>query len=79
MFRFYRENFLNLNFAKVFIVSFSNALTYIFKIQSAARYYLREGDLENCTRVLNQLTGEPRRIVADWIHEARLSLEVQQV
>ena len=50
-----------------------------FEIQSAARFYLREGDLENCTRVLNQLTGEPRRIVDDWIHEARLSLEVQQV
>jgi len=48
------------------------------QIQSAARFYLREGDLENCTRVLNQLTGEPRRIVDDWIHEARLSLEVQQ-
>lgn len=50
----------------------------IFKLLSAANFYNREGDLESVTRVLNQLTGEPRRIVADWLKEARLSLEVMQ-
>lgn len=48
------------------------------KLLSAANFYNREGDLESVTRVLNQLTGEPRRIVADWLKEARLSLEVMQ-
>merc|ERR1712037_483368 len=48
------------------------------KLLSAADFYNREGDLEAVTRVLNQLTGEPRRIVADWLKEARLSLEVMQ-
>ena len=36
------------------------------------------GDIESAVRVLNQASGEPRRILAQWIHEARLSLEVKQ-
>jgi len=48
------------------------------KIVSAATYYMEEGDLESTVRVLNQLSGEPRRILSQWIQEARLSLEVIQ-
>jgi len=39
---------------------------------------MSSGDLESAVRVLNQTTGEPRRILAQWIHQARLSLEVKQ-
>ena len=35
-------------------------------------------DYESAVRVLNQMTGEPRRILSNWIGEARIWLEVKQ-
>ncbi|CAG5103754.1 Oidioi.mRNA.OKI2018_I69.chr1.g920.t1.cds [Oikopleura dioica] len=66
------------NWSKPAAISESDSDLTLDKLLSAASHYNREGDIESVTRVLNQLTGEPRRIVADWLKEARLSLEVMQ-
>nr|XP_057919680.1 MICOS complex subunit MIC60 isoform X4 [Doryrhamphus excisus] len=49
-----------------------------FKLLSYASYCLEHGDLELAAKLLNQLTGEARRVVEDWLHEARLTLETKQ-
>ncbi|XP_054648685.1 MICOS complex subunit MIC60 isoform X2 [Dunckerocampus dactyliophorus] len=49
-----------------------------FKLLSYASYCLEHGDLELAAKLLNQLTGEARRVVEDWLHEARLTLETRQ-
>ncbi|KAG9299567.1 hypothetical protein G9A89_020738 [Geosiphon pyriformis] len=41
-------------------------------------YYLKEHDLDNATRQLNQLNGWPKTIAQDWLQAARNHLEVQQ-
>ncbi|KAI7874756.1 hypothetical protein K492DRAFT_211360 [Lichtheimia hyalospora FSU 10163] len=41
-------------------------------------YYLKNGDLENAARELNQLTGWPKRLACDWIEAARRHLEIKQ-
>nr|XP_046261407.1 MICOS complex subunit MIC60 [Scatophagus argus] len=50
-----------------------------FKILSYASYCLEHGDLELAAKLLNQLRGEARRVVEDWLTEARLTLETRQV
>nr|XP_061835604.1 MICOS complex subunit MIC60-like isoform X2 [Nerophis lumbriciformis] len=50
-----------------------------FKLLSYASYCLEHGDLELAAKLLNQMTGEARRVVEDWLHEARLTLETRQV
>lgn len=50
-----------------------------FKVLSYASYCLEHGDLELAAKLVNQLTGEGRRIVEDWLTEARLTLETRQV
>lgn len=49
-----------------------------FVILDNAKYHLEQGDLETALRFMNQLTGEPRKVAADWIQEARLLLETRQ-
>ncbi|XP_061692057.1 MICOS complex subunit MIC60 isoform X2 [Syngnathoides biaculeatus] len=50
-----------------------------FKLLSYATYCLEHGDLELAAKLVNQLTGESRRVVEDWLNEARLTLETRQV
>ncbi|XP_076594896.1 MICOS complex subunit MIC60 isoform X2 [Chaetodon auriga] len=50
-----------------------------FKLLSYASYCLEHGDLELAAKLLNQLRGEARRVVEDWLTEARLTLETRQV
>lgn len=47
-------------------------------ILARSGYYLKNGDLENAARELNQLTGWPKRLACDWIEAARRHLEVKQ-
>lgn len=50
-----------------------------FKLLSYASYCLEHGDLELAAKLVNQLSGEARRAVEDWLTEARLTLETRQV
>ncbi|XP_018083312.1 MICOS complex subunit MIC60 isoform X2 [Xenopus laevis] len=50
-----------------------------FKLLSYASYCVERGDLELAAKFINQLKGEPRRVVHDWLNEARLTLETKQV
>ncbi|KAM8847781.1 MICOS complex subunit MIC60 isoform 2-T2 [Synchiropus picturatus] len=50
-----------------------------FKLLSYASYCLEHGDLELAAKLVNQLTGEARRALDDWLKEARLTLETRQV
>ncbi|XP_036406962.1 MICOS complex subunit MIC60 isoform X2 [Megalops cyprinoides] len=49
-----------------------------FKLLSYATYCLEHGDLELAAKFVNQLRGESRRVVQDWLKEARLTLETRQ-
>ncbi|XP_045189189.2 MICOS complex subunit MIC60-like [Mercenaria mercenaria] len=49
-----------------------------FQICSHARYWLERNDIEQALKFMNLLTGESRRVAADWIEEARLLLETRQ-
>lgn len=49
-----------------------------FDLLARAEYYLRRGDLELATRLVNQLRGEPKNVARDWLLEARLLLETRQ-
>ncbi|KAK2165818.1 hypothetical protein LSH36_45g11018 [Paralvinella palmiformis] len=49
-----------------------------FSILDNAKHHLERGDLEMALRFMNQLNGEPRKVAADWILEARLFLETRQ-
>lgn len=44
-----------------------------------ASYCLERGDLELAAKLVNQLRGEARRVLEDWLKEARLTLETRQV
>uniref|UniRef100_A0A3Q4B6E4 MICOS complex subunit MIC60 n=1 Tax=Mola mola TaxID=94237 RepID=A0A3Q4B6E4_MOLML len=50
-----------------------------FRLLSYANYCLEHGDLELAAKLVNQLRGEARRVVEDWLTEARLTLETRQV
>ena len=45
---------------------------------SESRYSLERGDLAQAVRYMGLLRGEPRRVAADWLKEARLHLEARQ-
>lgn len=49
-----------------------------FALLDRAGASLERGNLEQAVRYVNQLTGEPRRVAADWLREARLLLETKQ-
>ncbi|XP_038070737.1 MICOS complex subunit MIC60-like [Patiria miniata] len=49
-----------------------------FRLLDFASYYIEQGDLEQAVRYINQLQGMPRKVVADWLREARLLLETSQ-
>lgn len=50
-----------------------------FKLLSYASYCIERGDLELAAKFVNQLKGESRRVVQDWLNEARMTLETKQV
>ncbi|XP_026186051.1 MICOS complex subunit MIC60 isoform X2 [Mastacembelus armatus] len=50
-----------------------------FKLLSYSSYCLEHGDLELAAKLVNQLRGEARRVVDDWLTEARLTLETRQI
>uniref|UniRef100_A0AAQ4QT66 MICOS complex subunit MIC60 n=1 Tax=Gasterosteus aculeatus aculeatus TaxID=481459 RepID=A0AAQ4QT66_GASAC len=50
-----------------------------FRLLSYASFCLEHGDLELAAKLVNQLRGEARRVVEDWLTEARLTLETRQV
>uniref|UniRef100_A0A8C6SIC9 MICOS complex subunit MIC60 n=1 Tax=Neogobius melanostomus TaxID=47308 RepID=A0A8C6SIC9_9GOBI len=50
-----------------------------FKLLSYASFCLEHGDLELAAKLVNQLRGEARRVVEDWLTEVRLTLETRQV
>ncbi|KAI8999482.1 mitochondrial inner membrane protein Mitofilin [Gaertneriomyces semiglobifer] len=47
-------------------------------ILARGEHYLREGDVENATREINQLKGWPKRLANDWLTQARRHVEVKQ-
>ncbi|BFZ63114.1 MICOS complex subunit mic60 [Saitoella coloradoensis] len=47
-------------------------------ILARAETYLEEGSLEQAAREINQLKGWPKRLVSDWLEQARRHLEVKQ-
>jgi len=50
----------------------------VSSVLARAEYYLNEKDLDSATRELNQLTGWPKLLLADWLNAARARLEIQQ-
>lgn len=50
-----------------------------FKLLAYASYCLEHGNLELAAKLVNQLRGEARRVVEDWLTEVRLTLETRQV
>jgi mitofilin len=57
-------------------ISVSN-LSPFFLLDRAAQS-IEKGDLQQAVRYANQLSGEPRRVAADWLREAKLLLETRQ-
>lgn len=49
-----------------------------FVILDNASHAVDLGDLEQAVKYMNQLKGQPRRVAADWIKDARLLLETKQ-
>jgi len=47
-------------------------------ILSEAKHSLERGDVVRAVQFMHLLQGEPRRVAADWITEARLHLEAKQ-
>ncbi|KAJ3189831.1 Formation of crista junctions protein 1 [Gaertneriomyces sp. JEL0708] len=47
-------------------------------ILARGEHYLREGDVENAAREINQLKGWPKRLANDWLTQARRHVEVKQ-
>ncbi|RKP05929.1 mitochondrial inner membrane protein Mitofilin [Thamnocephalis sphaerospora] len=47
-------------------------------VLARTEYLLRQNDLDNAARELNQLTGWPKSLARDWIQAARQRLEILQ-
>ncbi|XP_070540808.1 MICOS complex subunit MIC60-like [Ptychodera flava] len=50
-----------------------------FKLLAFADFHIKNGDLDQAVRYVNQLQGMPREVVSDWLKEAVLLLETSQV
>ena len=50
----------------------------VFALLDNAADCLKYGDIEQAVRYVNQLRGEPRRVAAEWLDEARILLETRQ-
>ncbi|XP_041368308.1 MICOS complex subunit Mic60-like isoform X2 [Gigantopelta aegis] len=49
-----------------------------YSILAQASYFMERGDVETAVKFMNQLTGAPCLVAADWIKEAILLLETRQ-
>lgn len=49
-----------------------------YDILNRAKHHMERGDLVQTLKYMNLLQGQPRKIAADWLKEARLLLETQQ-
>ena len=49
-----------------------------FEILDRADWLLRQGEVEQAVRYVNQLQGEPRKVARDWLQDARHYLETTQ-
>ncbi len=49
-----------------------------FVLLDNASHAIDRGDLEQAIKYMNQLKGQPRRVAADWLKDARLLLETKQ-
>ncbi|KAJ1664727.1 MICOS complex subunit mic60, partial [Coemansia sp. RSA 1694] len=47
-------------------------------VLSRASFHLRQHNLDQAARELNQLSGWPKKLAQDWISAARRRLEVEQ-
>lgn len=59
------------------IIDFEKLDTY--DIMNRARYWMERGNLTQTVKYMNLLQGAPRKMAQDWINEARLLLETQQI
>ena len=50
----------------------------VFALLDSAADCLKCGNIEQAVRYVNQLRGEPRRVAAEWLNEARILLETVQ-
>ena len=48
------------------------------QIFDQAESHMNQNDFETAVRILNQMSGEPKRIFGVWLKEARMWLEVRQ-
>ncbi|OWA53663.1 MICOS complex subunit MIC60 [Hypsibius exemplaris] len=50
-----------------------------FRLLATAQQCVAQGDLATAVRLVGQLQGESRKVAQDWLKEARLHLETQQI
>jgi len=55
-----------------------DTVTNLEKIFDQAETHMNQNDFETAVRILNQMSGEPKRIFGVWLKEARMWLEVRQ-
>ena len=77
----YLHSFLAIN-----VWRYSSAVEYgrdptdmdTFELLHYAENSLRQGNVEEAIKLINCLTGEPRRVAQDWLRDAQLHLETKQ-
>jgi len=74
----FQQNRSYLNYMLHNTVWASKELKTLESIISQAEHRMALGDFESAVRIVNQATGEPKRIFNRWLDEARLWLEVKQ-
>lgn len=55
-----------------------DSVSNLEQIFDQAESHMNQNDFETAVRILNQMSGEPKRIFGVWLKEARLWLEVRQ-
>jgi len=56
-----------------------NGIEQVDQILSAFQFYVENDDFDSALRIINQSTGEVRRIFNDWMVEARTLMETKQI
>lgn len=56
-----------------------DGIDQVDQILSAFQYYVENDDFDSALRIINQSTGEVRRIFNDWIIETRTLMETKQI
>ena len=55
-----------------------DSVSNLEQIFDQAESHMNQNDFETAVRILNQMSGEPKRIFGVWLKEARMWLEVRQ-